>query len=79
MTIGRLTLALSMTSMFLRITVSTPQATTMLHGSGTWRRPHVTLNSGHLARWCGAAPHDVDRPYMAQYSYHGILGRHVQF
>ena len=79
MTIGKLTCTLSKTTMFLRLTVSTPQATTMLHASGSWKRPHLTLNSGHLARWCGTAPLDVDRPYMAQYQYRGRLGTHVQF
>lgn len=79
MTIGTLTLSLSKTSMFLRMTISTPQATTMLHVAGPWRRPKVTLNSGHLARCFGAAPHERDQPYMAQYQYHGRLGTHVQF
>lgn len=79
MTIGTLTVTISKTSMFLRLTVQTPDATTMLHASGHWKSPHVTLNSGHLARWFGTAPREIDRPYMAQYHYHGRLGTHVQF
>jgi|ABSQ01.1.fsa_nt_gi hypothetical protein len=79
MTLGALTVDLARNVLFTRMTVTTPTATTTLHWSGGWRRPRVRLNSGHVARWFGSEQQDRDRPHMAQYTYQGTLGSHVQF
>lgn len=75
MHVGSLTVDLARNILFMRLTLST--ATTTLHWSGGWRRPRVRLNSGHVASWFGSEQRD--RPHMAQYTYQGTLGSHVQF
>jgi hypothetical protein len=79
MHVGSLTVDLARNILFMRLTLTTSTATTTLHWSGGWRRPRVRLNSGHVARWFGSEQQDRDRPHMAQYTYQGTLGSHVQF
>lgn len=79
MHVGSLTVDLARNILFMRLTLTTSTATSTLHWSGGWRLPHVRLNSGHVARWFGSEQQDRNRPHMAQYTYQGTLGSHVQF